>query len=380
MNTRLRAMGLALLGREHFVVLAVMALGLALSLLMLALTGADLSEALPALFNGALGDARAIEETLSQSIPIMFVGLGVSIGLRAGLFNIGGEGQIYVAALTAVVVSQALPVGNPVLAVALVLVVGAMAGGLWAGAAGWMRAYLGMNEVITTILLNGIGILLAGWAVHGPLRDTDGGGYPWSEKIGEPFRLPVMDLGPITVPAGFLLALGAAAAVWVLLERTVIGVELRTLGDSPDAAAYAGLRVTMLVVGAMVCAGALAGVGGVVELAGKQERLSDFFSPGYGFTAIAVALVGNARAGGVALSALFFGALTAGASSMERIAQVPAATSLVAQAIIVALLVLARSDRLQRWIRARRQISRMLEEQALNDRLAADRSAEGQVV
>lgn len=380
MNTRLRAVGLALLGREHFVVLAVMALGLALSLLMLALTGADLSEALPALFNGALGDARAIEETLSQSIPIMFVGLGVSIGLRAGLFNIGGEGQIYVAALTAVVVSQALPVGNPVLAVALVLVVGAMAGGLWAGAAGWMRAYLGMNEVITTILLNGIGILLAGWAVHGPLRDTDGGGYPWSEKIGEPFRLPVMDLGPITVPAGFLLALGAAAAVWVLLERTVIGVELRTLGDSPDAAAYAGLRVTMLVVGAMVCAGALAGVGGVVELAGKQERLSDFFSPGYGFTAIAVALVGNARAGGVALSALFFGALTAGASSMERIAQVPAATSLVAQAIIVALLVLARSDRLQRWIRARRQISRMLEEQALNDRLAADRSAEGQVV
>lgn len=380
MNTRLRAMGLALLGREHFVVLAVMALGLALSLLMLALTGADLSEALPALFNGALGDARAIEETLSQSIPIMFVGLGVSIGLRAGLFNIGGEGQIYVAALTAVVVSQALPVGHPVLAVALVLVVGAMAGGLWAGAAGWMRAYLGMNEVITTILLNGIGILLAGWAVHGPLRDTDGGGYPWSEKIGEPFRLPVMDLGPITVPAGFLLALGAAAAVWVLLERTVIGVELRTLGDSPDAAAYAGLRVTLLVVGAMVCAGAMAGVGGVVELAGKQERLSDFFSPGYGFTAIAVALVGNARAGGVALSALFFGALTAGASSMERIAQVPAATSLVAQAIIVALLVLARSDRLQRWIRARRQISRMLEEQALNDRLAADRSAEGQVV
>ncbi len=380
MNTRLRAMGLALLGREHFVVLAVMALGLALSLLMLALTGADLSEALPALFNGALGDARAIEETLSQSIPIMFVGLGVSIGLRAGLFNIGGEGQIYVAALTAVVVSQALPVGNPVLAVALVLVVGAMAGGLWAGAAGWMRAYLGMNEVITTILLNGIGILLAGWAVHGPLRDTDGGGYPWSEKIGEPFRLPVMDLGPITVPAGFLLALGAAAAVWVLLERTVIGVELRTLGDSPDAAAYAGLRVTLLVVGAMVCAGALAGVGGVVELAGKQERLSDFFSPGYGFTAIAVALVGNARAGGVALSALFFGALTAGASSMERIAQVPAATSLVAQAIIVALLVLARSDRLQRWIRARRQISRMLEEQALNDRLAADRPAEGRVV
>ena len=375
-----RSLGLALLGRERFVVLAVMALGLALSLVMLAITGADLGEALPALFNGALGDARAIEETLNQSIPILFAGLGVAVGLRAGLFNIGGEGQIYVSALAAVVVSQALRVNTPVLAVTLVLVVGAMAGGLWAGAAGWMRAYLGMNEVITTILLNGIGILLVGWAVHGPLRDAGGGGYPWSEKIGEPFRLPVLDLGPVTVPAGFLLALGAAAVVWILLERTVVGVELRTLGDSRDAAAYAGLRVKRLVIGAMVCAGALAGLGGVIELAGKQERLSDFFSPGYGFTAIAVALVGNARAGGVVLSALFFGALTAGASSMERIAQVPAATSLVAQAIIVALLVLARSDRLQRWVRARRQISRMLEDRTHRKGLPADPSSEGQVV
>ena len=375
-----RSLGVALLGREHFVVPAVMALGLVLSLIMLAITGADLSEALPALFNGAIGDARAIEETLSQSIPVMLVGLGVAVGLRAGLFNIGGEGQLYVAALAAVVVSQALPFQNPVLAVALVLVVGAAAGGLWAGAAGWMRAYLGMNEVITTILLNGIGILLTGWAVHGPLRDRDGGGYPWSEKIAEPFRLPVLDLGPVTVPAGFLLALGASLVVWILLERTVVGVELRTLGDSPDASAYAGLRVTLLIVGAMVCAGALAGVGGVIELAGKQERLSDFFSPGYGFTAIAVALVGNARAGGVVLSALFFGALTAGASSMERIAQVPAATSLVAQAIIVALLVLARSDRLQRWIRARRQISRMLEEGASSGGRPGQPAPKGQTV
>ncbi len=373
MTRRHRRLGLALLGSERVAVLAVMALGLALSLLMLAVTGADLGEALPALFNGALGDARAIEETLSQAIPIMFVGLGVAVGLRAGLFNIGGEGQIYVAALAAVVVSQALPLSSPVLAVALVLAVGAAAGGLWAAAAGAMRAYLGMNEVITTILLNGIGILLAGWAVHGPLRDRDGGGYPWSEKIGEPFRLPVLDLGPLTVPAGFVLALAAAAAVWVLLERTVVGVELRTLGDNPEAAGFAGLGVTRLVVLAMACAGALAGMGGVVELAGNQERLSDFFSPGYGFTAIAVALVGNARAGGVVLSALFFGALTAGASSMERIAQVPAATSLVAQAIIVALLVLARSERLQRWVRARRQISRMLDDEPVGQVAAESR-------
>ena len=363
MSSKRDALGLVLLGRESFVVSAVIILGLLLSLVMLAVTGADLGEAIPALLSGAVGDARAFEETLHQSVPIMFVGLGVAIGLRAGLFNIGGEGQIYVAALAGITVSQWLPIDVPVLAVALLLVVGIIAGGVWGAAAGWMRAYMDMNEVITTILLNGIGFLLASWAIHGPLRDREGGGFPWSEKIGEPFRLPVLDVGPLTMPAGFCLALCAAIIVWIFLDKTVIGVELRTLGDNHDAAAYAGARVPLLVIVAMACAGALAGVGGVVELSGNQERLSDFFSPGYGFTAIAVALVGNARAGGVVMAALFFGALTAGASSMERIAQVPASTSLVAQAIIVALLVVARSERLGRWVRARRQLAAALDGQ-----------------
>lgn len=360
MSSKRDTLGLVLFGRESFVVTAVVILGLLLSLIMLAVTGANLGEALPALFSGSVGDARAIEETLSQSVPIMFVGLGVAIGLRAGLFNLGGEGQIYVAALAGIVVSQWIPLDAPVLAVAMLLVVGSIAGGLWAAAAGWMRAYMHMNEVITTILLNGIGFLLASWAIHGPLRDRDGGGFPWSEKIGEPFRLPVVDIGPFSMPSGFLLALCAAVIVWIFLDKTIIGVELRALGDNRDAAAYAGARVPLLVIVAMGSAGALAGIGGVVELSGSQERLSDFFSPGYGFTAIAVALVGSARAGGVVMAALFFGALTAGASSMERIAQVPASTSLVAQAIIVALLVVARSERLGRWVRGRRQLAAAL--------------------
>jgi len=360
-SSRRDSLGVALFGNEAFVVTIVVLLGLLLSLLTLVITGADLGEALPALFNGAFGDARAFEETLKQSVPIMFIGLGVAIALRAGLFNLGGEGQLYVSALAAIYVSQQIPIGAAVPAVAMILVIGIIAGGLWGAAAGAMRAYLQMDEVITTILLNGIGFLLAGWAIHGPLRDRDGGGYPWSKKIGESFRLPVVEIGPISIPSGFLLALVAAVLVWIFLDKTHFGVAMRTLGDNGDAAAYAGARVPMLVVVAMACAGALAGVAGVVELSGTQERLSDFFSPGYGFTAIAVALVGNARAGGVVLSALFFGALTSGAASMERIAQVPAATSLVAQAIIVALLVLARSERLGRWVRARRQLALSLE-------------------
>jgi general nucleoside transport system permease protein len=341
----------------------VVALGALLSIGFLAVTGADLGKALPALYNGALGDARAFEETLRQTIPILLIGLGVAVGLRAGLFNIGGEGQIYVAALAAIFVSQLLPIGIPILAVILVVLVGVAAGTVWGGATGWMRSRLGMNEVITTILLNEIGFLLAGWAIHGPLRDRDGGGYPWSEKIAVQFRLPVIHIGPLSIPFGVFIAVAAAIGVYVLLERSHRGLELRTLGDNPSVAEYSGSSVGRLAIFTMAVAGGLAGLAGVVELAGTQERLSDFFSPGYGFTAIAVALVGNARAGGVVGAALLFGGLRAGASSMERVAQVSSATSLIAQAIIILLLVVARSQRLTLWIRRRRALSEAIERQ-----------------
>ncbi|HLA67818.1 MAG TPA: ABC transporter permease [Acidimicrobiia bacterium] len=359
--SRGRATGAMLLSNQGVVSVAVVALGVLLSVGLLAVTGADLGRALPQLAAGAVGSSAALEETLRQSIPIMLIGLGVAIGLRAGLFNIGGEGQLYVAALAAVVVAQALPLTVPLLAVPLIVMAGAAAGALWGGAAGWMRARLGMNEVITTILLNEIGFLLASYAVHGWLRDQAGGGYPWSHKIAVAFRLPVVRVGPLTIPLGVAIALAAALLIGILLERSHLGFRLRTLGDNPDAAAYSGSSVAGLTVLAMGLAGLLAGLAGVVELAGNQERLSDFFSPGYGFTAIAVALVGNARAGGVVIAALLFGALRAGASSMERIAQVPAATSLVAQAIIILLLVVARSDRLSGWIRRRRALAEALD-------------------
>lgn len=351
-----------LLRSQRVTSIGVVALGVGLSIGLLAVTGADLSTALPALANGAVGDARALEETLRQAIPLLFIGLGVAVGFRTGLFNIGGEGQLYVGALAAIVISQVLPIGVPVIAVGLILVVGATTGAVWGGVAGWMRARLGMNEVITTILLNQIGFLLAGWAVHGPLRDRAGGGYPWSEEIAVQFRLPVLEVGPLSIPFGIVLAGVFAIGVYVLLERSLLGLELRTLGDNPDVAEYSGSSVRRLAVLTMAIAGGLAGMAGVVELAGTQERLSDFFSPGYGFTAIAVALVGNARSGGVVVAALLFGALRAGASSMERIAQVPAATSLIAQAIIILLLVVARSDRLALWIRHRRALGESLAE------------------
>jgi ABC-type uncharacterized transport system permease subunit len=353
----------SILGSQRVVSIGVVALGVVLSIGFLGVTGADLTEALPALARGAVGSAAAIEETLRQAIPLLFIGLGVAVGLRAGLFNIGGEGQLYVSALAAIVVSQALPVTIPVIAVMIILVAGATAGAMWGGATGWMRSHLGMSEVITTILLNEIGFLLAGWAVHGPLRDRAGGGYPWSKEITSAFRLPVLDLGPFQVPSGIVLGAVFACGVYVLLERSYLGFQLRMLGDSPDAARYAGGPVRRLVVVTMAIAGGLAGLAGVVELAGTQMRLSDFFSPGYGFTAIAVALVGNARAGGVVIAALLFGGLRAGAASMERIAQVPSATSLVAQAIIIILLVIARSDRLAVWIKRRRALGTALKTQ-----------------
>lgn len=358
--TRHRITVASVLASQWMIGIAVVALGVGLSIAFLALSGVDLGQALPAVARGAAGDSRAFEETLRQAIPLLFIGLGVAVGLRAGLFNIGGEGQLYVGALAAIVISQVVPIGIPLLAVMTILVAGVSAGAVWGGLAGWMRSHLGMSEVITTILLNEIGVLLVGWAIHGPLRDRAGGGYPWTKAIAIQFRLPVLEVGPLSIPFGIVLAGVVAIGVHVLLERSRFGLQLRTLGDNPDAAAYSGMSVRSLIILAMVIAGGLAGLAGVVELAGTQERLSDFFSPGYGFTAIAVALVGNARAGGVVAAALLFGALSAGASSMERIAQVPAATSLIAQALIILLLVIARSERLVMWMRRNRSVSELL--------------------
>lgn len=327
------------IGTALLVNLLAVALGLLGGIAFIAVTGLEVGPAVRAIITGAFGSPGALRETLRQAVPILIAGLGVSYGLRAGLFNIGGEGQIYLGALVAVIVALAVPGLGPLAA----LTAGMLGGALWGGAAGALRAWLRMDEVITTILLNFIAFWGVSYAVNGPLKDPDSSGYPWTEQVDAAVRLGALPLGPVRVPVGLVVGLVAAIAVAVVIGRTHHGMELRLVGASRSAATFAGVPVRRRQFQALAVSGALAGLAGAVELIGAQLRLSDFFSPSYGFTAIAVALVGNANPYGCIAAALAFGALRAGAASMERVAQVPVAISLVVQGIVIISLILVRS-------------------------------------
>ncbi len=318
-------------------------LGLLVSAALLALTGADVAAATRALVEGSVGSPEAIRQSLIQATPILIAGLGVSFALRAGLVNIGADGQLYMGALFAVIVAvYGPPLPWPIAPVAM-LVAATVGGFLWGALPGWMRARLGMSEVITTLLLNFVAFWIVSWAVHDPLHDPMGGGYPWTPEVPAPARLPVIRVAGFFLPSGLLLGLVLAMAISFVLHRTHFGFGLRVIGDSPQAARWAGIDVSRLTIAALAISGALAGIAGAAELAGNQYRLSDFFSPGFGFTALVVALVGRATPSGTVAAALFFGALAAGGGSMERIAQVPASTGLVVQGTVIAILVASRS-------------------------------------
>jgi simple sugar transport system permease protein len=334
-------------------------MGLVVSGVLLALTGADVPAAAEALVGGSIGSPEAIRQSLIQATPILIAGLGVSFALRAGLVNIGADGQLYMGALFAVVVAIFGP-QLPWPIAPVVMLAAAFAGGLlWGALPGWMRARLGMSEVITTLLLNFVAFWIVSWAVHDPLRDPLGGGYPWTPEIPGPARLPALRIAGLLIPSGILVGLAVAAVISFVLHRTQLGFELRVLGDSPEAARWSGIPVSRRIVGALAVSGALAGLAGAVELAGNQLRVSDFFSPGFGFTALVVALVGRATPSGTVAAALFFGALAAGGGSMERVAQVPASTGLVVQGTVIAILVASRSAAARSLaIRARRLVAR----------------------
>ena len=334
-------------------------LGLVVSGALLALTGVDVAAAAEALVGGSIGSPEAIRQSLVQATPILIAGLGVSFALRAGLVNIGADGQLYMGALFAAVVAIFGP-QLPWPAAAIVMLAAAMVGGfLWGALPGWMRARLGMSEVITTLLLNFVAFWIVSWAVHDPIHDPTGGGYPWTPEVPEAAQLQAIRIAGFFIPTGLLLGLAIAVVISFVLHRTQFGFELRVLGDSPAAARWSGIPVSRRIVGALAISGALAGLAGAAELAGNQLRLSDFFSPGFGFTALVVALVGRATPSGTVAAALFFGALAAGGGSMERVAEVPASTGLVVQGTVIAILVASRSAAAQSLaIRVRRLVAR----------------------
>lgn len=277
---------------------------------------------------------RSLTETMTVSVPLIFAALGLGIGFRAGLFNIGAQGQIVLGATVGGFIGFAmdLPVGVHL----LLAVVGAFLGGaLWGGIAGFLKARTGANEVIVTIMLNSVALYLLAYLLTTDLFQGGATNQPISAPVADTARYPLL-LGFLgyRIHAGFLLALVAAVAVWWLMERSTLGFQFRAIGENPSAARTAGMDVESGYLWVMVIAGGLAGLGGSAQILGTERALTGGIAASFGFDAITVALLGRSRPLGTVLAALLFGGLRAGGFAMQGTG-VPIDLILVIQSLIV---------------------------------------------
>jgi general nucleoside transport system permease protein len=336
-----RARAARALVRAATVYVAIAALAVLLLAALLAAGGYDAPLALGALWRGSLGSAYALHSaTLVRATPLVLAGLAVTVAFRAGILNIGAEGQLVAGAAAAAAVAGALSSGALLpLALPAALVAAMLAGAAWAGIAALLRARFGVLDVISTIMLNFVAGFVVSWLVRGPLQEPSRI-YPQTMTLDEAARLPRLLEGS-RLHAGALLAAAAAVLLWIVLGRTAAGFRLRAVGANPRAAATAGLiRVERVAAGAFLASGALAGLAGGVELTGVTFALYENLSPGYGFTAIAVALLARLHPLGVVATGVMFGALQAGATAMQRDAGVPSVVVAVIEATVI-LMVLA---------------------------------------
>lgn len=317
-------------------VLALVAtLGVAMLLAMVA--GANPFAVLGQIATGALGSKLAVLETLNRATPLIFTGLAVAVAFRAKLWNIGAEAQLYAGAIMAVVLGTGA-LGSP-----LVLPVSALCAML-AGAAlllgpVLLKTRLGVDEVVTTLLLNFIMLLFVSYLLEGPMKDPMGMGWPKSTPLIPEARLPRIVEG-LRLHWGFALAILAAVIVWVIQTRTTLGFEIRAVGQNPEAARFAGMPVNAVLVKTALLSGGLAALAGWSEVAGLKGHLSSDLSPGFGYTGIIVAMLALLHPLGVILTAIFVAGIFVGSDAMSRAAGVPTyiADMLMATALLFMVL------------------------------------------
>lgn len=308
--------------------------------LLIGLTGGDWQAAYIGLWQGSFGTPRALVDTIIRSTPYVICGLAVALAFKAGLFNIGAEGQLYAGALCAVVIGTTMQL-PPIFHIPLGIIAGALGGAAWASIAGILKARTGAHEVINTIMLNYIALRLTDWLIKsrqplllGDPSDTSGSR---TSHIAETMRLPGFSLGNTNnLHLGILLALVLVFAVAWFFKRTTLGFELRMAGTNPNAARYAGISVPRSIILAMAFAGGLAGIAGAGEVMGVRYEVSTNFISGVGFDAIAVALLARGNPVGILFAGLLWGGLLTGA----RLMQVRAGISIDVIRIIQALIIM----------------------------------------
>jgi len=307
---------------------------------IIAMVGGNPFAAYLGLAQGAFGSFKALSETAVWASPYIFAGLAVALAFKGGLFNIGAEGQLALGAVTSAWVGYALPdmLGitlPPILHISLTIGAGILAGALWAAIPGALKAYTGGHEVINTIMMNYIALNMVSFLLNGPMKDrTPGNVIARTPEIAESARIPIIFEG-LRVHWGFVLALFIAFLAWWLLWKTTVGFEIRTVGMNPDAAKYAGINVKRTIVLTMALSGLLAGMAGAIEVTGLNYRHELGFSIGYGFDAIAIALLGKTHPLGVVLAAILFAGMRNGGTRMQFLTQIPVDIISVIQALIL---------------------------------------------
>lgn len=296
---------------------------------LIAAAGVNPLSAYGEMLRGALGSRLSITEMLTRATPLILTGLAAAVAFRARLWNIGGEGQFYMGALVTAWIGHSLGLPGPV-GIAVLMLCGMAAGAILLAGPAFMRLRFGVDEVVTTLLLNFIVILFVGLMIEGPLRDPLAFGWPQSVPVDGDYRLP--DLVPRTrLHIGLLIAIAAAGVVWLVLTRTVFGVETRAAGLNARAAAFAGISLPRTIMGVAVVSGALAGLAGAVEVMGVTGGVTTTMSPGFGYAGIVVAMLAALHPAGVVAAAIFVATIFVGADAMSRATGVP---SFIADVIV----------------------------------------------
>ncbi len=309
------------LGASIAPVAAIMAALLLCSVLIL-WTGTSVVEAYGLLLKGAFGSAFALNETLTRSIPLIFTGLAVAVAFRAKFYNIGGEGQLYAGALAATFFGTGMITLPPILMIPILMMAGALAGGVLLIVPVLLKTRLKVDEVVTTLLLNFVVILTVSYLIEGPWKDPMALGWPQAASIIDEGILPPL-LAKGRLHAGLIIALIAAVLVWVMMRATAFGFEIRAVGLNAGAAAFAGIPVNRTIIMTALISGGLAGMAGVSEVAGLKGYLTLDLSPGFGYTGIAVAMLAQLHPLAIVPSAIFLSAMFVGADAMSRAANIP---------------------------------------------------------
>ncbi|MDB5562785.1 MAG: Nucleoside transporter, permease protein 1 [Hyphomicrobiales bacterium] len=304
---------------------------------LIALVGVNPLTAYGTLFQASLGSANGLSETALRTVPLALCGMGIALAFRSGVFNVGAEGQLFIGGIAAAVTGTALGSLPQAMLLPAMAMAAALAGAGWSAIAGWLKLKFRSDELITTIMLNYVAIYFVSYLLHGPLQEP-GSALAQTARLASNARLPVI-LPMTRLHAGIIVVVVLAIAAQVFLWRTVWGFRLRAVGHNSRAAANAGIGVGGVVLSGFLGCGALAGLAGFMEVAGVQRRMIENLSPGFGYTAIIVALLGQTNPAGVLLAAVLFAALQIGSTTMESAVGVPSALTTIIQALVVLFLV-----------------------------------------